>query len=249
MLSKSQVSFVKSLHHKKFRKEHRLFIVEGIKSVSEFIHSDYSVNSIYCTENVMPKLANLSKKIKLNLITEADLHKISTLSAPQNILALVQLPDDKDIETLHLKGTFTLALDGIQDPGNLGTIIRSADWFGINQIICSEDCVEAYNPKVVQATMGSLSRINIQVGNLPEIFKRNNVPVFGAMLQGTPITETDFGNEGIIVLGNEGTGISDAVINAVSRKVVIPGFGKAESLNVAVCASLFCYEVSRNILK
>jgi RNA methyltransferase, TrmH family len=249
MLSKSQISFIKSLHQKKFRKEHRLFIVEGIKSVTEFIHSDYLVTNVYCTENVMPKLAKLPQKIKLNQITSADLEKISILSTPQNILALVELPDNDDIEMLSLKGQFTLALDGVQDPGNLGTIIRTADWFGLKQIICSDDCVEAYNPKVVQATMGSLSRVNLRYGDLGFILKNSNVPVFGALLNGTSITKTDFGTEGIIVLGNEGSGISEAVSNEISNRVTIPGLGKAESLNVAVCASLFCYELKRNILK
>lgn len=249
MLSKSQLSFVKSLHQKKFRKEHRLFIVEGIKSVTEFIHSDYLVNTVYCTENVMPKFANLSQKIKLLQISPADLARISTLTTPQNVLALVQLPEAKDIETLELNGNFTLALDGVQDPGNLGTIIRTADWFGIKQIICSEDCVEAFNPKVVQATMGSLSRVKIMYTDLQLVLKKSNVPIFGAMLNGKSITETNFGTEGIIVLGNEGKGISEAVMNEIRIRVTIPGLGEAESLNVAISASLFCYEAKRNNLK
>lgn len=249
MLSKSQISFIKSLHQKKFRKEHRLFIVEGIKSVTEFIHSDYLVNSVFCTENVMPKLAKLPQKIKLNQISNADLDKISTLTTSQNILALVEIPDNNKIETLPLRGKFTLVLDGVQDPGNLGTIIRTADWFGLQQIICSEDCVEAYNPKVVQATMGSLSRIKIQYGDLSSILKNPEVPVFGAMLNGVSITKTNFGTEGIIVLGNEGNGVSEPIRSKITHRVTIPGLGKAESLNVAVCASLFCYELKRNILK
>ena len=249
MLSKSQISFIKSLQQKKFRKEHGLFIVEGIKSVTEFILSDYLVTDVYCTENVMPKLANLSQKIKLHQISESDLARISALNTPQNVLALVRIPDNKDIETLPLNGTFTLALDGVQDPGNLGTIIRTADWFGIPHIICSEDCVEAYNPKVVQATMGSLSRISVNYGHLPSLLKGSKMPVFGAVLNGTPITKTEFGDEGIIVLGNEGNGISAEVIDVITKRVSIPGLGKAESLNVAVCASLFCYELRRNILK
>ena len=249
MLSKSQISFVKSLHQKKFRKEHRLFIVEGIKSVTEFIHSDYFVNTVYCTENLVPKLANLSQKTKVNEISQADLARISTLSSPQGALALVEIPGDQKIQAVNIRGTFTLALDGVQDPGNLGTIIRTADWFGFDQIICSDDCVEAYNPKVVQATMGSLSRINILYTDLPAFLRENKVPVFGAVLNGMPITNTNFGQEGIIVLGNEGNGISEAVAKEITNRVTIPGLGKAESLNVAVSASLFCYEVKRNILK
>ena len=197
----------------------------------------------------MPKLANLSQKIKLHQISDSDLKRISTLTTAQDVLALVRLPENNDIEPTNLKGVFTLALDGVQDPGNLGTIIRTADWFNIRQIICSEDCVEAYNPKVVQATMGSLSRIKISYCHLPSVFKSRNVPIFGALLQGTSITETQFGDEGIIVLGNEGNGISEPIINEITNRVTIPGLGSAESLNVAVCASLFCYELRRNILK
>ena len=187
--------------------------------------------------------------MKVHQITDTDLNRISTLTTAQSVLALVRLPDNKDIETLRLKGTFTLALDAVQDPGNLGTIIRTADWFGIPQIICSEDCVEAYNPKVVQATMGSLSRVEIHYGDLPSLLTQSRLPVFGALLNGKSITETDFGDEGIIVLGNEGNGICEEVINQVTQRVTIPGLGKAESLNVAVCASLFCYELRRNNLK
>lgn len=249
MLSKSQISFVKSLHQKKFRKEHRLFIVEGIKSVTEFIHSDYLVTTVYCTENLVPKLANLSQKTNVNEISQTDLSRISTLSSPQSVLALVQIPEENKPESVNVKGSFTLALDGVQDPGNLGTIIRTADWFGFKQIICSDDCVEAYNPKVVQATMGSLSRMKILYTDLPSFLKQSPVPVFGAVLNGVPITSTAFGNEGIIVLGNEGNGISEAVGNEITNRVTIPGLGHAESLNVAVSASLFCYEVKRNILK
>ena len=249
MLSKSQISFIKSLHLKKFRKEHNLFIVEGIKSVTEFIHSEYLIKTLYCTENAMPKFANLTQKIKVNQISQAEITKISTLHTPQNVLALVQLPEDKDIETLQFQGTFTIALDGIQDPGNLGTIIRTADWFGFGQIICSEDCVEAFNPKVVQASMGSLSRIRVRYLNLASALEKSQVTVFGAMLKGSLITQTSFGNEGIIVLGNEGQGISKEVLKQVTHKVTIPGFGYVESLNVAVSASLFCYEITRNNLK
>ncbi|MBC7743534.1 MAG: RNA methyltransferase [Flavobacterium sp.] len=249
MLSKSQISFVKSLHYKKFRKEHRLFIVEGIKSVSEYMHSKYLIKELFFTEDANLKLANLSQILKVNQITYQDLTRISTLSTPQNVLALVQLPEDKDIESINFANTFTLALDGIQDPGNLGTIIRVADWFGMKQIICSEDSVEAFNPKVVQSSMGSLSRINIHYLNLSKTFKIAKIPIYAAMLKGTSINKTEFKNEGIILLGNEGKGISAELLKQVDHHVTIPGFGEAESLNVAISASLFCYEIKRNYLK
>ena len=248
MISKSQISFIKSLHQKKFRKEHGLFLVEGIKSVTEFIHSYYTVDTIFCTANVLPKLGNLLQKINLNEVTETELAKISTLSTPQQILALIKFPPEIAIDAEALKNNFTLVLDGIQDPGNLGTIIRTADWFGFKHIICSYNTVEAYNPKVVQATMGSLSRMKINYTNLPNFLKSVGIPVYGALLNGQSIYNTNFGNEGIIVLGNEGNGINETTLKYIKHPVTIPRFGDAESLNVAISAAIFCSEIKRNLL-
>lgn len=249
MLSKSQISFVKSLHQKKFRKEHALFIVEGIKSVTEFLQSDYIVDTVYCTENLLPKLGNLSQKIQPQLISSTDLDRISTLTTPQQILALVKMPVNGRFNRQNLRGNFSLALDSVQDPGNLGTIIRTADWFGIKNIICSEDTVELYNPKVVQASMGSLPRIKIFYTNLAELLNDCPVPVYGALLNGESIYQTNFGNEGIVVLGNEGNGISGEILRLISKPVTIPSFGKAESLNVAISASIICSEIKRKFSK
>jgi TrmH family RNA methyltransferase len=245
MISKSQISFIKSLHQKKIRKEHGLFIVEGLKSIQEFINSEYVVDSVYCTENLMPKLDNLSRKIKPVGITESELSRISTLSTPQAILAVVQIPQQTDLNIKKLDGSFILALDGVQDPGNLGTIIRTADWFGLNTILCSKDTAEVYNPKVVQASMGSLSRVNIIYTDLGDVFSKINIPVYGAVLNGKSIYETDFGQEGIILLGNEGNGISEDLIEKINYPITIPRYGKAESLNVAISASIFCSELRR----
>lgn len=245
MLSKSQLQFIKSLHQKKFRKEHGLFIVEGIKSITEFLHSDYTVHSIFCTSKVEPKIGNFPKKIKLNIISDRDLTAITTLKTPQGILALVKIPDNKHLDTKELKNSFTLVLDNIQDPGNLGTIIRTADWFGINKIICSEDTVEAFNPKVVQATMGSLARMSIVYTDLQLFFQDNTIPVFVTLLDGKSIYETTFGNEGLVLLGNEGNGVSKNLLNPAMTTVTIPRFGNAESLNVAVSAAIFCSEVRK----
>jgi TrmH family RNA methyltransferase len=245
MISKSQISFIKSLHQKKIRKEHGLFIVEGLKSIQEFINSEYVVDSVYCTENLMPKLDNLSRKIKPVGITESELSRISALSTPQAILAVVQIPQQTDLNIKKLDGSFILALDGVQDPGNLGTIIRTADWFGLNTILCSKDTAEVYNPKVVQASMGSLSRVNIIYTDLGDVFSQINIPVYGAVLNGKSIYETDFGQEGIILLGNEGNGISEDLIEKINYPITIPRYGKAESLNVAISASIFCSELRR----
>jgi RNA methyltransferase, TrmH family len=246
MISKSQISFIKSLHQKKIRKEKGLFVVEGLKSFLDFIHSDYIADSVFCTENVMPKLGNLSQNIKRYEISSTELSKISSLTTPQQLLALINIPEHRGITTKQLKGSFTLALDGIQDPGNLGTIIRTADWFGIGQIVCSEDTADCYNTKVVQASMGSLARVQIIYTDLVSFLRDSNIPVFGALLDGKSVYNTDFGPEGILVLGNEGNGIRPATLKNIGQAVTIPRFGKAESLNVAISASIFCSELRRN---
>jgi TrmH family RNA methyltransferase len=249
MLSKSQISLLKSLQQKKERIEHRLFLVEGYKSVIEFINSPYQVEAIYHTTSFDPKVLKLSQKINLCEISVTDLEKISSLKTPQEITALIKMPDWPPLNYTILKQKFSLVLDGIQDPGNMGTIIRIADWFGIKNIICSDDTVDVYNPKVVQASMGSLSRINVYYTNLTAILQQTGLPAFGAMLTGENIYRTDFGEEGLIVLGNEGSGIRPEVERLVSKAVTIPRKGKAESLNVAIAAALFCSEINRNSYK
>ena len=194
----------------------------------------------------MPKLANLSQNVKVVEITTSDLSKISALTAPQHTLALVKFPEYSMLTTEMLKGSFTFALDGIQDPGNLGTIIRTVDWFGMTRLICSEDTVDVYNSKVVQATMGSLSRVRVQYTALDQFLQQREVPVFGALLNGKSIYETNFGNEGIVFLGNEGNGLRPEILSQIRHSVTIPRFGAAESLNVAVTASIFCSEMRRN---
>ncbi len=245
MLSKSEISFIKSLQQKKYRKEHHLFVVEGAKSVLEFLASDFSVHSIYATSAMLPKLGKISPSIKLLEIKADDLTKISGLNTPQEALALVHMPKEQAFNHNSLQHTFTLLLDGLQDPGNLGTIIRTADWFGIKQIVCSTDTVEAYNPKVVQASMGSLARMNIVYTDLTAVLEGTTVPSFAAMLNGKSIYETDFGSQGLLILGNEGNGIRPEILEKVSNRVTIPLFGGAESLNVAVSAGIFCAEVRR----
>lgn len=246
MISKSQISFIKSLHQKKFRKEHRLFIVEGLKSLSEFINSQFEIDSIYHITDVMPKLGKLSQNIKLHQISPEELSKISALSAPQQLLATIKIPNPEELKTELLKGNYAIALDGIQDPGNFGTIIRTADWFGIKYIFCSEDTVEAFNPKVVQASMGSLARVSIIYTDLKDLFAKAELPVYGTLLNGKSIYKTIFGQEGILLLGNEGKGISADLMEMISFPVTIPRFGSAESLNVAISASIFCSEIRRN---
>lgn len=243
MLSKSQISFIKSLHQKKYRKEKGYFIIEGIKSISELLNSDYQLHSIYYTPKISATLPKISANINLFEVTETELAKISTLQTPQGILALVHLPAIRELDVKTLRNQFSLVLDDVQDPGNLGTIIRTADWFGIKNIICSENTVEAYNPKTVQSTMGSLCRVNIVYTSLSSFLNRVEIPIYGALLNGESIYKTQWGNEGLILLGNEGHGISKELIEKIDVPITIPRFGKAESLNVAVSAAIFCSEL------
>nr|WP_315422770.1 RNA methyltransferase [uncultured Pedobacter sp.] len=245
MLSKSQISFIKSLHQKKYRKEHGLFIVEGIKSIKEFFQSSYQIHTIFYNSEQYNLLPKLPANINLFEVKNAELDKISTLQTPQGFLALVQIPKNKELDLKELKNEFTLVLDGVQDPGNMGTIIRTADWFGFKNIICSADSVEVFNPKTVQATMGSLARINVYEADLPALLEKNTIPVFGALLDGESIYKTQWGTEGLVILGNEGKGISAEVIKKINKPVTIPKIGKAESLNVAVSAAIFCAELVR----
>jgi RNA methyltransferase, TrmH family len=246
MLSKSQVSLLQSLQHKKFRKEHGVFLVEGLKSVNEFIHSAYAIDTIYHTPAIAPKLLKLSHKINTIEISLTILQKISSLKSPADVIAVVKIPDWPVLEPVLFKNKFSLILDGIQDPGNMGTIIRTADWFGITDIICSEDTVDVYNSKVVQATMGSLSRVNVHYTDLAPILSTADVPVYGALLNGDNIYDTSFGSEGLIVMGNEGNGLRAEIIKLVSKAITIPRFGGAESLNVAIATAIFCSEINRN---
>lgn len=245
MLSKSQISFIKSLHQKKYRKSSGIFIIEGIKSIAEFIDSNYKIHSIYFNPTYFSSTPQFGANIKLIEVNNAELEKISTLQTPQGILALVYIPPSVDILPHTFNNKFTLLLDNVQDPGNLGTIIRTADWFGIEQIVCSEDTVEAYNPKTVQSTMGSLARIKLYYTNLAEFISHTQIPVFGALLDGESIYKVNWGKEGLILLGNEGHGISEALLSKITAPVTIPRIGKAESLNVAISAAIFCSELGK----
>lgn len=226
--------------------EHGLFLVEGYKSVIEFINSPYQADAVYHTASFDPKMLKLSRNINLCEISVTDMEKISSLKTPQEIIALVRIPSWPALNNAKLQKKFTIVLDGIQDPGNMGTIIRTADWFGIGQIICSADKVDVYNPKVVQASMGSLSRINVYYADLASVLPRLGLPVFGAMLNGENIYKTNFGQEGLIVMGNEGNGMRPEIARLVTAAVTIPRTGKAESLNVGIATALFCSEISRN---
>lgn len=214
--------------------------------MAEFTQSNYIIDTIFHTTEAGSKFIKVSQNVKFQNVTETELKKISTLTTPQDALALIQIPERTNISAESFNGKFVLVLDGVQDPGNLGTIIRTADWFGISDLICSTDTVEAYNPKVVQASMGSLSRMNVYYEDLNRFLSSAKATVYAALLNGKSLYETKFDNEGFIVLGNEGNGISADVKKLNHIAITIPGFGKAESLNVAISAAIICSELKRN---
>ena len=248
MLSKSHISLIKSLQQKKIRKERQLFIVEGLKTITEFLNSSYTIQSIYCLTDIIPKLSKLSHKLKVYEVTLNELEKISALQTPQGILALVEIPKNEFFNEDKANG-ITLVLDGIQDPGNLGTIIRTADWFGFVDIVCSENTVDIYNPKVVQASMGSLARVKVIYANLKTVLKESKLPKYGTLLNGENFFNAAWPNKGYLLFGTEGKGISDDIFPLITHPITIPGSGKAESLNVAISVAICCAEIKRNILK
>ena len=209
------------------------------------MRSRYRFHSLYYDPSFFLSLPELPANIRLFEINSVELAKISTLQTPQGILALVYLPEEQEPDTKTLKGHFSLLLDSVQDPGNLGTIIRTADWFGIEHVICSPETVDVYNPKTVQSTMGSLARVSVGYTPLLPLIEAAAMPVFGALLQGQSIYATNWGQEGFILLGNEGHGIEQDLQKKISVPVTIPRIGQAESLNVAISAAIFCSELRR----
>lgn len=240
MLSKNQIKLITSLQQKKYRQSHQLFIAEGVKVIQELLESNFVLEHLYSTSPLFKSVEHNQK----SLISEDELKKITCLSTANNCLALFKIPNDQPIETNAL----IVALDAIRDPGNLGAIIRLCDWFGIDQIICSNETVDVYNPKVVQATMGSISRVNISYLDLPEYLKEVKLPIFGTFMDGKNVYKEQLPKEGILILGNEANGISKEVAQLVKTKLAIPRFGslqKTESLNVATATAVFLSEFKR----
>ncbi|MGL5890617.1 MAG: RNA methyltransferase [Bacteroidia bacterium] len=257
MISKNRIAFLRSLQQKKTRRELGLFVAEGTKTVLELLSSPLAAELIVASPEWLSQNAGTVKKAQTS--EEADLQtleRISSLSTAPDVLAVFRIPEQR-FETASLLNGYTLAADGIRDPGNLGTLIRIADWFGISRVLCSADTAEVWNPKTVQATMGSLARVQTAEVNLPEILgeiktlSSGQLPVFGTFLNGTSVFETGFTKNGIIIIGSESHGISDAVKELVSHSITIPSFstGKgAESLNAGVAAGIICAEIRRQSL-
>jgi RNA methyltransferase, TrmH family len=238
MLVKSKLKYIQTLGQKKFRQEERIFIAEGPKIVAELLQArKQAVTEIYAVKEWIEENTELLKQVNCTEITEQELERISQLSTPNKVIALVQQFEEP--AGIVTKDRVTLVLDAVQDPGNLGTIIRIADWFGITQIVCSEDSADVYNPKVVQATMGSIARVNVAYMDLEEwLGAQEDISIYAAMLGGMDITEMKRINEGIIVIGNESKGISQGLLKMADTKITIPKKGNAESLNAAIATGI-----------
>lgn len=237
MLTKNHIKLITSLKQKKFRTQHNLFVVEGVKGINEFLNSPFKLRELFSVDDIF--------NIDFIKISDKDLNRISNLKSPNKALALFEIPN----RITASESGLTLVLDDVRDPGNLGTIIRLCDWFGIQNLVCSLETVDCYNPKVVQATMGSLTRVNINYVNLESYVDANDKPVFGTFMDGINIYEQTLPQEGLIILGNEANGISPAIQKLVDQRIAIPRFGNlkaTESLNVATATAIVLSEFKRN---
>ena len=250
MLSKAKIKEIRALEVKKFRDEKNLFVAEGNKLVADILHK-FECEWLITRTQWLATQGNIRAK-ELILVEESDIRKVSFLKTPQDVLTVLKKPhytlDEADPESQLI-----LALDGIQDPGNLGTIVRLADWFGIEHIICSHDTADVYGPKAMQATMGALAHVKVHYTNLNEYIEKNrNVPVYGAFLEGENIYKKHLTNKGIIVMGNEGNGIRKETESLINEKLYIPPYPPehetTESLNVAVATAIICAEFRRNAM-
>ncbi|MBW0177843.1 RNA methyltransferase [Sediminibacterium sp.] len=232
MLSKNELKYIQSLCQKKQRTAERLFLAEGVKLAAELLDAGYPVKKIYAVEEWEAPVTS----VPVTRIPLFELEKISSLQTPNQVLLIAEQQEPAGEPVL--KNNFTLVLDGIQDPGNLGTIIRIADWFGINQVIASKDTAELYNPKVIQATMGSFLRVKTWYRDLETILAQKQVPVYGALLNGKSMYSIESVKEGILVIGNESKGIRETVLPLINQAITIPRMGKAESLNAAVATGI-----------
>lgn len=239
MLSKNQIKLITSLKQKKFRDQLGYFVAEGVKTINELLESNFELFHLYSINSF-----NIDAKNE-TLISEGELKKISFFKTPNQALAIFQIPKPNPIDFNQL----IIALDNIRDPGNLGTIIRLCDWFGIKDLVCSYKTVDCFNPKVIQATMGSITRVNVSYVDLRESFMENNIEIFGAFMNGDTIYNTVLPTKGVLVLGNEANGISQTLESIISKRLSIPRFGNlktTESLNVATAAAIFLSEFRRN---
>ncbi|MCB2222314.1 MAG: RNA methyltransferase [Bacteroidetes bacterium] len=248
MISKSHLKLVQALKLNKYRKQMGLFIAEGPKIVNEFIHSRFRLHSIFATHEFQ---TTLKDNHKIFTISQKELERISLLKTPNQVVAIFHIDDGLDSRP-PVPHDLTLVLDDIRDPGNMGTIIRTADWYGIQQLVCSDKCVDIYNPKVVQATMGSLARVNVHYTNLENYLSElpQSIPTYGAIMGSSSLYELKLPPVAVLVIGNESHGISPPLLSQIKHQISIPSFTKSdqpgpESLNASVATAILCSEFRR----
>lgn len=238
MLSKNKIKLITSLKHKKYRQQYGFFVVEGVKTIKELLQSHLELHALYTTETF-----NIGAKDEV-LISEQELKRISFLTTPNKALAVFKIPEPKSVKN----DTLIVALDAVRDPGNLGTIIRLCDWFGVTNLVCSKETADCFSPKVIQATMGSITRVNVSYIDLGFFLKATKLPVFGAFMDGKNVYKTKLPNKGILVMGNEANGVSKDIEALITEKISIPQFGdvqETESLNVATATAILLSEFKR----
>ena len=238
MVTKNQIKLVTNLQQKKYRSKHKLFVVEGKKTVKELLDAGYKAFELFSDGS-----RDLHDFVNVEVVAPAEMKQMSGQSNPSGILGVFYIPESEEIVTTD----WIVALDSVRDPGNLGTIIRLCDWFGIKHLLCSSDTVDCYNPKVLQATMGSIARVNIVYIDLQEYLKNSKVPIYGTFMDGTKVYGKKLPKEGILLMGNEANGISKEMEALVTERIAIPQFGSetAESLNVATATAILLNEIRR----
>lgn len=241
MISKNQLKLLRALGQKKQRKAHGLFLVQGEKNVLELVNSSLTVKHVFATSEFLAENSNELNAFECIEASLDDLTKASTLVSNNAAIAVVEIPS---VETPKAEGLM-IALDGVSDPGNLGTIIRVADWYGIKHIVASTDCADPYNPKTISATMGSFGRVTVSQLDLPSYLEQSNLPVYGAFLEGESVHKTELAAEGILLMGSESHGVREQAAKFVTDKITIPAFGGAESLNVAMATGIILDNLRR----
>ncbi|WP_010521884.1 TrmH family RNA methyltransferase [Aquimarina agarivorans] len=244
MVSKNQKKLIRSLKQKKYRKQHGLFVVEGIKVIREFLETHYILQQIFVLESEIHLFKEVDRN-KLNTVSVLELSQLSFLTTPQKAVAVFKISNGA---SQYVSSGLQVVLDDVKDPGNLGTIIRLCDWFGVIQVICSVETVDCYNPKVVQATMGSLTRVKVMYTDIEQYIKVSKLPVYGTFMDGINVYQKQLPQEGLLIMGNEANGISPKIAQLVNERIAIPRFGttqKTESLNVATATAILLSEFRR----
>lgn len=241
MLSKNTINFIRSLKDKKTRQQEMLFTAEGTKSVLELCHaSKISVKGVFATKDWLEEHAfEISRNIELTEVSNKELDQISSLKTHQNVLMLAKIPSS-NIDNTNFDDGLNLVIDTVQDPGNLGTIIRIADWYGIKNIVCSLACADAYNSKTIQASMASIARVNVLYTDLNDFLSKHQLPVYGAVMDGQNLKEVKLQKSAFLLIGNEGKGISPELKKYISHAITIAKVGEAESLNAAIATAIIC---------